>query len=89
MIYRYRVYFGAKSKDYDATMKRTVKEHPLLMNNILKTCISALNEILLALVYLVTKRIFKVGKVLPTTFQRANLKMFIQLFVIIVIILGY
>jgi hypothetical protein len=28
VVYRDRGYFGAKSKGYDATMKRAVKEHP-------------------------------------------------------------
>ena len=28
-VYRGRGYFGAKSKVYDATMKRAVKENPL------------------------------------------------------------
>ena len=35
VVYRDRGYFGAKSKSYDATMKRAVKEHPLGINNIL------------------------------------------------------
>jgi hypothetical protein len=29
VVYRYRGYFEAKSKDYDTTMKRAVKEYPL------------------------------------------------------------
>ena len=29
LVYRYRKYFGAKSKGYDVTMKKAVKEPPL------------------------------------------------------------
>jgi transposase, IS5 family len=36
VVYRDRGYFGAKSKSYDATMKRAVKEHPLGIKNILR-----------------------------------------------------
>jgi IS5 family transposase len=35
-FYEDRVYFGAKSQSYDATMKRTVKENPLEMSVILR-----------------------------------------------------
>jgi hypothetical protein len=29
MVYRNRGHFGAKSKGYNATMKRAIKSHPL------------------------------------------------------------
>lgn len=39
-VYRDRVYFGAKLKSYNATMKRDVKEHLLRMSDMLKKKIS-------------------------------------------------
>jgi transposase, IS5 family len=35
VVYRARGYFGAKSKSYDATTKKLVKEHPLRIRDIL------------------------------------------------------
>lgn len=36
MVYRGRRYFGAKSKNYGATMKQAVKEHPLGISDIFR-----------------------------------------------------
>jgi IS5 family transposase len=36
VVYRDRGYFGAKSKGYNATMKRAVKKHPLEIRDILR-----------------------------------------------------
>jgi IS5 family transposase len=36
VVYRDRGYFGAKSKGYDATIKRAVKEHHLGIRDILR-----------------------------------------------------
>jgi len=36
VVYRDRGYFGAKSKGYDATIKRAVKEHLLEIRDILR-----------------------------------------------------
>ena len=75
VVYRDRGYFGAKSKGYDATMKRAVKEHPLGMSDILRNKRISSKRATRERVYAVTKKIFKAGKVLVTTVQRVNLKM--------------
>jgi IS5 family transposase len=36
VVYRDRGYFETKSKIYDATMKRAIKEHPLGITDILR-----------------------------------------------------
>ncbi len=36
MVYRGRRYFGAKSKNYGATMKQAVEEHPLGISDIFR-----------------------------------------------------
>jgi IS5 family transposase len=33
VVYRDKGYFGAKSKNYNATMKRSLKEHPTGMSD--------------------------------------------------------
>ena len=45
MVYRDREYFGAKSKDYDAIIKRAVKEHHLGISDVLETRGSAQKEL--------------------------------------------
>ncbi len=36
VVYQDKGYFGAKSKVYDATMKRSIKEHPKGISDILR-----------------------------------------------------
>jgi IS5 family transposase len=36
VVYKDRGYFETKSKSYDATMKRVIKEHPLGITDILR-----------------------------------------------------
>ena len=36
MVYRDREYFGAKSKGYDATMKKVIKEYHLGISDVLR-----------------------------------------------------
>jgi hypothetical protein len=45
MVYRYRGYFGAKAKFYDATMRRALKEHSLRMSDIFRKKESAQKEL--------------------------------------------
>jgi IS5 family transposase len=74
VIYIDRGYFRAKSKGYDATMKRTVRGHPLGVRDLL------INRVLVQksswrMSIVVTKGTFKAGKVLVTSGKRVNLKM--------------
>ena len=75
MVYRYRGYFGAKSKGYTATEKKVVKGSPLAIRNILRNKRISSKRVPEEWVYAVTLKIFKAGKVLVTTIQRVNLKM--------------
>jgi IS5 family transposase len=80
VVYRDRGYFGAKSRSYDATMKRAVKEHSLRMSDILRDKIISSKRVQMERVYAVTKKMFKAGKFLATTVQRVNLKMLFTVF---------
>ena len=80
MIYRYRGYFGAKSRSYDETMKRAVKENSLRMSDILRDKIISSKRAQMERVYAVTKKMFKAGKFLATTVQRVNLKTLFTVF---------
>ena len=75
MVYRDRGCFGAKSKAYDAAMKRAVKEHSLKIRDILRNKMISSRRVPGERVYVVTKKILKAGKVLVITIQRVNLKM--------------
>jgi len=75
VVYRDRGYFGAKSKGYDATMKRAVRGHALGIKDILRNKRISSKGVPGERVYAVTKETFKAGKVLVTTVKRVNLKM--------------
>ena len=75
VICRDRGYFEAKSKDYDATIKRVVKEHLLGMSDVLRNRSISFKRAPRERVYAVIKKIFKARKVLFITVQRVNLKM--------------
>jgi len=75
VVYRERGYFGAKSRSYDETMKRSVKENSLRMSDILRDKIISSKRAQMERVYAVTKKMLKAGKFLATTVQRVNLKM--------------
>ena len=81
MVYRARGYFGAKSKVYNATMKRAVKEQPLKIRDLLRNRMISSKRVTGKRVYAVTQKIFKAGKVLVTTIQRVNLMMLCTTFV--------
>ena len=61
MFYRDRGYLGAKTKVYDSTMKRTVKENTLGMSYILRNKRINSKRSTWKLVYTVTKKKFKKG----------------------------
>ena len=82
VVYRDRGYFGAKSKGYDATMKRAVKEHPLGIKNILRNKSISSKRAPWELVYVVTRKVFKTGKILIITVQKINLNILRTAFVI-------
>ncbi len=75
MVYRDRVYFGAKTKGYNATMKRAVKRHTLGIRDILRNKRISSKRGKGDRVYSVTKETFKAGRVFVTTVKRVNLKM--------------
>jgi IS5 family transposase len=75
VVYRDRGYFGAKSKGYDATMKRAVRGHALGIKDILRNKRISSKRVPGERVYAVAKETFKAGKVLVTTVKRVNLKM--------------
>ena len=75
MVHRNRGYFGAKSKGYDTTMKRAVKEQPVGISEKLKNTRVSLKRSPRKRVYVITKKIFKAGKVLVTVVHRVNMKM--------------
>ena len=83
MVYRDRGYFGAKTKGYNAIMKRAVKGHTLGIKDILRNKRISSKRIQGERVYSVTKEIFKAGRVFVTTVKRVNLKMLFTVFVII------
>ena len=83
MVYRDRGYFGAKSKGYDETMKRAIKEHPLEIRDIFRYKSISSKRVPGERVNAVTIKMFKAGQVLVTTIQRVNLKMLCIAFVII------
>jgi IS5 family transposase len=59
VVHRDREYFGAKSKGYDATMKRTVKEYHLGISDVLRNKRIISKSAPKKRVYAVTKSIFK------------------------------
>ena len=69
VVYRDRGYFGAKSKGYDATMKRAVKEHPLGISDILRNKRISSKRVTRERVYAVTKRYSKKEKFLLLLFK--------------------
>lgn len=69
MVYRYRGYFGAKSKGYTATTKRAVKGSPLAIRNILRNKRISSKRVIRERVYAVTLKIFKAGKFLSLLFK--------------------
>ena len=77
MDYRDRGYFGAKSKGYNATMKRAVKKHPLEIRDILRNKMISSKRVTWKRVNTVTIQIFKAGQVLVTTIQRVNLRCYV------------
>ena len=82
MVHRDREYFGAKSKGYDAKMKRAVKEYHLGISDVLRNKRISSKRAPKKLVYAVTKEIFKAGKVLVIITQRVNLKMLCEIFLL-------
>jgi IS5 family transposase len=82
VIYKDIYYFGAKSKGYDAKMKRAVKEYHLGITDVLRNKRISSKRAPKKLVYAVTKEIFKAGKVLVITTQRVNLKMLCDIFLL-------
>ncbi len=75
VVYRGRGYFGAKTKGYNATMKRAVKGHTLGIKDILRNKRISSERVPGERVYSVMKEIFKAGRVFVTTVKRVNLKM--------------
>ena len=75
VVYRDRGYFGAKTKGYNATMKKAVKGHTLGIKDILRNKRISSKRVKGERVYSVTKEIFKAGRVFVTTVKRVNLKM--------------
>jgi len=59
VVYRYRGYFGAKSKGYTATEKKVVKGSPLAIRNILRNKRISSKRVIGEWVYAVTLQIFK------------------------------
>jgi IS5 family transposase len=70
VVYRDREYFGAKSKGYDATMKKVIKEYHLGISDVLRNKRTISKKDPKKQVYAVTKEIFKAGKVLVITIQK-------------------
>jgi IS5 family transposase len=89
VVYRDRRYFEAKSKGYDSTIEREVKEKPLGIKDIFRDKRISSRRAPSKRVYAATKQMYKEGKVLVTTVQRANLRCCVQLFVLISINLGH
>ena len=75
MVYRDRGYFGAKTKGYNAIMKRAVKGHTLGIKDISRNKRISSKRVSGKRVYSVTKEIFKARRVFVTTVKRVNLKM--------------
>jgi IS5 family transposase len=64
VVYKVRRYFGTKSKGYNATMKRAVKEHPeypLEIRDIFRNKRISSKRVAWKRVYAVTKKIFRAG----------------------------
>jgi IS5 family transposase len=80
VVHRDREYFGAKSKGYDAKMKRAVKEYHLGITDVLRNKRISSKRAQVERIYAVTKKIFPAGKVFVTTIQRVNLKMLYKTF---------
>ena len=61
MVYRDRGYFGAKSKGYDAIMKRAGKESLLKMSHVLRNKRISSKRAQVQRVYAITKKVSKAG----------------------------
>jgi IS5 family transposase len=68
-------YHGAKTKGYDASMKRAAREHPLSVFDDLRNKRISSKRSLVERCFSVIKIVFKSGHVMVTTVERAAVKM--------------
>jgi IS5 family transposase len=70
-------YFGAKTKGYDASMKRATRGHPLSYKDELRNKRISRKRSPVERCFAFTKRICRAGHVVVTTVARANVKMIV------------
>lgn len=75
VVYKDKGYFGVSSKGYSATMKRSVRGHPIGIRDILRNKRISKKRAPGERPYAVIKNIFKSGHVMVTTVSRAAVKM--------------
>lgn len=80
VVYRDRGYIGAEARGFDATMRRAVRGHSLVIRDIIRNKRIRLKRVPNERVYAVTKDVFNVGRVLVTTVERVNVKMLFTAF---------
>jgi IS5 family transposase len=73
--YTDKAYSGAKTKGYDASMKRAARDHPLGIMDILRNRRISKTRSPVERHYAVIKRVFKAGHVMVTTVKRTAVKM--------------
>lgn len=67
-------YHGAKTKGYDASMRRATRGHPLCVSDILRNKRISKKRSPVERCFSVMKRVFKAGHVMVTTVERADVK---------------
>jgi IS5 family transposase len=75
VAYKDRGYFGAPSKGYSATMRRSVRAHPIGIRDILRNKRISKKRAPGERPYAVIKNVFKSGHIMVTTVARAAVKM--------------
>ena len=75
--YADRGYFGAKTKGYDAAMKKATRGHPLSHKDELRNRRISSKRAPVEMAHAFIKRIYKAGQVIVTTIPRVRVKMII------------
>lgn len=74
VVYKDKGYFGASSKGYSATMRRSVRGHPIGIKDILRNKRISKKRAPGERPYAVIKNVFKSGHIMVTTLARAAVK---------------
>ena len=80
VVYRDKAYFGVKSRGYDATMKRAVRNHPLTIKDKLRNKRISRKRAPGERPFAVIKNVFKSAHVMVTTVARTSVKMLFSCF---------